>query len=699
MNIKITSLVVLSLLLIIYLSVYVRSSTLSLPTILDYDPWYFYRYAKEIVENDYKIPAWDMLTYYPPGRPTQVSVGWPYTIAFLYKFAQSFSSNIDLMQMAKWSPLIMLALIPIPAFLLGRILSNSLGGLTAALFIVTAPIFIGVSMAGYSDTDAPIVFYMLMSIFTIFLAIKHAKGKLRGIPFYIIAVFVNLLFIYNWEAGWLSQLLFFAFIPAFLGFRLLEEMWHQKKLQFHFNHLVPDIKSIVLPLLIIFLVTNIIGFLLGFNTMFHSLMGGLGFTGLVGERLIVNISVAELQVIDIFSKSGFSTVTERVGMLPTIFTLIGLPLLAFYKIYRNEKIAFIEIFLFVWALVTFYLILTGIRFSLFFMVASSTAAGYVIGNLFNYLKDRNTLLFATVFALIGVFLFISVSNAIQIGKASAGLAVSQNWYNALDWLKENADKDSLIATWWDPGHIITGYTGLKAHADGAHCGGCVPYNHNIRIRDMGRIFSTNNEDESIDIIKKYTHLTDEQCNQSKKAFGDIVPKDACKDVTEVYMLATNDLIGKYYWMSCFGTFDMKLWNSTKGNQWQCDGKNYIQIPFSNLDKQGFPIYAQGGLTVTLLQNGTDLLAVINSPAQGVRNLVVSDVVFYQNGEMSHSKLNTTNSLDGMIWIDPSFSSVFFMEPSIRDSVFTRMFFFNGEGLDNFELVYANPEVKIFKARI
>ncbi len=699
MNVKNTLLLTVALTFVIYLGVYVRFGTLSSPTVLDYDPWYFYRYAKEIVDNNYHIPKWDLLTYYPPGRPTQVSVGWPYTIAYLYKFAKIIFNNIDLMQIAKLSPLIMVALITIPAFLLGRLLSNNLGGIATALFTIASPTFIGVSMAGYPDTDTPIVFYLFLSIFTIFLAIKKSKGKFKGIPFYLLAILTTLLFVYNWEAGWFSLLLFLAFIPAFIVFRLLEEIWHQKKLKFHFKELTPDIKSIFIPLLIIFLITNVTGYLLGFNTMFHSLIGGLGFTGLAGERLIVNISVAELQIVNVFSKSGFFSIADRVGLLPTVLTLFGLPLLVLYKFYRKEKINFSEIFLYVWALVTFYLITTGIRFSLFFMTSASLSAGYTIGNLFNYLKDRNTLIFSSVFAIIGVFLFVFISNAIQIGNASTGLAVGQNWYSALDWLKENADLDSLVATWWDPGHIITGYTGLKVHADGAHCGGCIPYNHNIRIRDMGKIFSTSNESESIEILKKYTHLTNEQCNQVKETFGDVVPKDACKDVTEVYVLATNDLIGKYYWLSCFGSFDMKLWNSTGGNKWQCDGKNYLQIPFSNFDKQGFPIYSQGGLSVTLLQNGTDLLAVLNSPGQGVRNVIIRDIVFYQNGDKQYSTQANNNTLDGMIWIDPSFRSIIFMEPAIRDSVFTRMFFFDGEGLKNFKLVYGNPEVKIFKARL
>ncbi len=694
------ALVILALLGASFLGVYIRSSTLSSPTVLDYDPWWFYRHAKEIVENDYKIPDWDTLSYYPPGRPYSLQQGWPYTIALMYKFASAFA-DVELMQIAKWSPLIMVALIPVPAFLLGRLISNNLGGLIAALLSVLAPTFIGVSMGGYSDSDVVTVFYMFLSVLTIVTAIKYAKNKFLAIPLYALSAVSVLLFTFNWSAGWLPLILFMAFIPAFVVFRIIEEIIHQRKLKINVKAFLPDFKSIVVPLLIIFVVTNIAGYLIGYRTMFHSLLGGLAFTGLGGERLIVNISVAELQTIDIFTKSGFLAVAQRVGMLPTIMTLIGLPLLVIYKLYRKEKINFIEIFLFMWALVSFYLIIKGVRFSLLFSVSASLSAGYVIGNLYNYLRHRNTLIFATVFAGVGVLTFVAISNGIQIGIASGGLSVSNNWYSALDWLKENADEDALVATWWDPGHIITGYTGLKAHADGAHCGypSCSPYDHNTRIRDMGLLMSTGNETESIEIIKKYVHISPEECEKNKILHGDKFSESNCKDVTEVYVLATSDLIGKYYWMSCFGHFDMKLWGNTGGKQWKCDGRNYFQIPFSNTDKQGLPVYSAGGLTITLLQNGTDVLAVINSPSQGIRNTLVKDVVYYQNGVESRSSTDNDKAMDGMIWIDPSFSLVLFMDPQIRDSVFTRMFFFSGKDLNNFQMVYQNPEVKIFKAKL
>lgn len=436
--------------------------------------------------------------------------------------------------------------------------------------------------------------------------------------------------------------------------------------------------------------------------MFHSLVGGLAFTGIGGEPLIVNISVAELQPINIFTLSGFSSVASRVGLLPALLTLIGLPVLALYKFFRREKISYVEVFLFLWALVTFYLILKGVRFSLLFSIATGISSGYVVGNIFNYLKNKNLLLLSSVSAVLMIFILVSISTAFAVGKSSdSGLRISQNWYDALGWLKSNADSNSLVATWWDPGHIITGYTGLKVHADGAHCNAasCIPYNHNIRIEDMGRLMTTSNESESIQLVKKYTHLTPEQCNAAKQQYGDIMPPNACDDVSEVYIIASNDLIGKYFWMNCFGTFDNDLWNSSGGKQWNCDQRSYLNIPLTSIDNQGLPIYTTNSFTIGLVPNGTNIVAIINSPGQGIRNSVVSDIVYSNNGIVKHLKANGSGTIDGLVWVDPSFQQIIYMDGKVRDSVFTKMFFFGGEGLAKYQLVFQNSEVKIFKADI
>jgi len=324
-----------------------------------------------------------------------------------------------------------------------------------------------------------------------------------------------------------------------------------------------------------------------------------------------------------------------------------------------------------------------------------------------------------------------VSDAIQLGQTSKGMMISKNWYDMLDWLKENADKKALVATWWDPGHIIAGYTGLRVHADGAHCppGECIPYNHNVRIQDMGRIMSTSNETEAITILKKYKQLTPEQCEEAKKAWPQM-PDDACDPVSEIYFIASNDLIGKFTWMNYFGGYRAPIKSSadflanpgaccastpkTEPGQVSCGefaekGRGvWVWCPwiFSltdvTQDREGNPIYVYNyagskDLKISLIQKGDKLLPIwIN------RYLITSITFFYQGQKIDQNfkDYNTTlQKIDGLVWVDPNFRNLIYFAPAIKDSIFVRTFFYDGEGLEHFKLVYSNPEIKLYRVEV
>jgi hypothetical protein len=340
-----------------------------------------------------------------------------------------------------------------------------------------------------------------------------------------------------------------------------------------------------------------------------------------------------------------------------------------------------------WAMITFYLITRGVRFSLMFSLATAASIGYVVGNVMVLLKKK--VILATFFGIIMIFSIMFVNNAMIAASQASSVMISDNWYNMLDWLKENADEDALVATWWDPGHIIAGYTGLRVHADGAHCpvGTCIPYNHDVRIQDMGRIMATSDEDESIEILEKYNGLDAEMCANSravtKATFGVSMPEDVCDPPSEIYVIASADLVQKYYWMSYYGLGQ---------------GNSYFQMGFSGYDpNQGIISYAGGQLS--LVWQDDKWVPVMNIPEQGIRNVLVKEIVYFENNQQRHFVFNETSAIDGMIWVDPSYGLVIYMDPAIRDSIFTRMFFFNGAGLNNFELVYSNPETKLFKAKL
>ena len=771
-EIKLSLIVIPIIVLFLFLfTTWTRLGTMKDDTVLDYDPWWQYRYAKMILENGMKIPKWDLLSFFPPGRPTYTSLGWEYTMIFFYKTLSPFIKDFTFMEAAKLSPALMVGLASVAAFFLGKTLTNNWGGIATGIFAALTPTFIGVSMAGYCDTDAVVVFYSFLCIFSIFFALKKKK-----IYYYAIALIANLFFIYNWWFGWYISFFMLLFIPTLIGYKIFEGLILDRKIDP--SKTWENVKSIVIPVFIFIAALNIIGFVLDFGNVVDFVKIGLGFAGGSGGG-IVNVSVAELQPINILTKSGFMSVATRIGIGPMLLFLIGLPVLVFYKIYKKEKANFVEIFLFMWSIVTFYLILHGVRFSLLFSAASTAAAGYVVGNLIKKInlgflifsgslliysfmifnpsailtlffvlaslvlviaslfvffklekndEKENDLIKATFLGVTALFILIFISDAMAFASQAGGMEVSHNWIEMLEWMKKNADPKAEVATWWDPGHIIAGYTGLRVHADGAHCGTeeCIPYPHNTRIQDMGRMMTTSNETETVELMKKYMVLSKEQCDEVKEKYGDIVPKEACEPATEMYFIASSDLIGKYTWMDYYGGYRAPIASQqdleknpgvccpstpdTEPGQMSCgefadQSKGvWVWCPWifsftgQQQDQQGNPVfvYDYSGLKIAIIQKGNELIPVYSN------KYVIKNMIFYNQGK--EQKLDLSNStvnlekIDGMIWVDPSFQNLIYFSPSVKDSIFTRLFFFNGKDLDHFELVFSNSEVKLFKVK-
>ncbi len=711
----------LILLAIVYLGIYIRLSTADIEIMLDYDPWWYYRHTKYLLDNNFQLVKWDLLSFSPPGRPMMDPFGWEYIVAISYKMF-SFFFSIDFMKFGIWSPAIISGLIAVPAYLTGKIITNKWGGLVTALFSVLTPTLIGVSMAGYMDTDALVVFFTFASTFSILYALQK-----RTIFSYTLSIFILWFFAFSWAQSWyILYMLVLFLIVYFVGSVILSLFSPNKKSSFLgiIKENFKKFKPYFLTLIIIFVGSSLLAIISGRPDPITTLSNA--FDWLLGGLMIVNVSIAELQPINIFTQGGFHAVAARTGM--SIYFAIFLPIIIIIKYLKKQKITLGELFAFLWLAATFYLIIHGVRFSLLFAAATSAAAGFVVGNLVDLTHNLNPpkAITATIFGLIGLFLLMEISNGLQIGNAMIGMEVSGNWVDMLDWLKNNADEDAIVSTWWDPGHIITGYTGLRVMADGAHCPRqhCIPYDHNIRIQNMGRIMSTDDESEAIDILKKYMGLTPEQCEEIKQSFGDIVPEEACEPNSEMYFISSNDLIGKFTWMNYFGGYRAPIKSGadfqknpgvccaatpkSEADQIPCgefadQGKGvWVWCPWifslkdMKQDDQGNPIYIYdySGLTISLVQQQNYLLPVYNN------QYLINHLTFFSDNEMRDIDLSDSSidleRIDGLVWVDPSLRNLIYFAPTIKDSVFTKTFFYDGRGLEHFELVYSNPEIKLYK---
>jgi len=735
---------VLLLLGIIYFAAWLRWATANFDILLDYDPWWFYRYANTIYQNNFVPPRWDLLSFYPPGRPVDFYLGWSYTIAIFYAIWTKLVSGLTMMKFSGYFVAIFAAICAVPAYFVGKTVTNKWGGLATALFAVATPAFLAVSMAGYPDSDSVDVFYTFLVVYATLYAIQ--KRTKLSIAF---AVLSNWLFALNWTNSSYIYFIFLGFIPILLLFQILGAWFSGRGRGFKGTIVdkIKENKSLIIVILEIGVLLEIVSLATQFwpfNVwpLEKQLLGGMNI--LSGQYLLVNQSVAELQALNVFSLKGLLSIIARIGGVPFVLATVGMLLVAYYKRKKKLPISIAEYFTIIWMIISFILITRGIRFSLLFSIAIATAAGFVIGNLIDFMKKKEynftlgfvfTMLLLTVligaynsklidlFGMIAGLIFIlllsfvfwkpsqelkipiaigygilliallwHVSENVTFSRGLSGLEVDQNWKDALTWLKTNADKDSLVATWWDPGHIITGFTGLKVHADGAHCipESCIPYNHNDRIQDMGTMLSTKNENQTIELLKKYKELTPGQCAEARQTFGNVMPADACKPVTDIYLIVSNDLIGKYYWLNYFGQ------NRTQESFLQlyyCGSPSQTELAYCIYDESGKPI-AQA---LTLTQQNNNIYPVLNLPSQGITSSIVKDLVVFKNNVPQMIEFtNVTKIVDGMVIVDPSLRAVLYMDANVRDSIFTRLYFFNGNGLTHFQSVFSNSELKIYK---
>jgi hypothetical protein len=218
------------------------------------------------------------------------------------------------------------------------------------------------------------------------------------------------------------------------------------------------------------------------------------------------------------------------------------------------------------------------------------------------------------------------------------------------------------------------------------------YTINDRITDLGKIMATTDENESLNLIRKYQG-----------------------DSPKVYWIASDDLIGKYQWLQYFGTGCDARSNSNCPMYIQVGGDSQSSIYDNNGNVQflAYPLGQQGNI---MIYNSPSMPLPIY--VEGI-NAALFDETIYYNGTNTvsvkfnanetnslltslkplESQLNvrfTNQSIPMTVWIPNHFSYIVVIPPNLRDTVFTKMFMLEGQGLEHFKLVFNNPQVKIFE---
>ncbi len=685
----------LALAVIVLLALKIRLFTVGTEWLQAYDPYYHLRYTSYIFHHG-QMPVWDPLSYFPPGRPVVIEFVMYYMTAWLYAaFEGAFDSLLDF---AKYSTAFYGAAVTIPAYFAGKEFAGKKAGVLSALFMAAIPAAIRRTSAGFYSTDPFVLFFSILSIY--FFARSFNRRDLLS---YSLTAISLILFSISWTEGWYIAVL--AIGSTFLYYIVLtlfgKEEWktgtedksNLPPLKKRAAKALGPFKNLFFPGIGILILAMIISHLIGMEP-FSVVRRYTAFVLSPENLQIVNISVAELQPLDILG-GGWQQLYGRTSTA-LLFLFPGIIML----LKRKKRLGSL---LFAWAGFTFFFVTRGIRFMLIFAPAVSVAAGVGLTELYKEIKEMGRYaplmafgLLASIFismaspgfgvalaVLITVaILFVEregetpdiakagmittiivaglilVSQGIQTGAAQPDTAITEDWREAYEFMKYETAEDAVIGSWWDPGHRIAGLAQRRNMADGAHCleehceGGL-----NTRISDLGEMLVTDDEDRMVELMERYQ-----------------------EEASEVYWIASEDLIGKYQWPQYFATGCM-------GGDPQCP--LYSQLRYQD-QTQDRIIYDAG----VYLEFVNDTPVPVYETAEGRGTF--ERLLYYEGGELREEKFDEEQMIPGTLWVHPQYYMTVLIPEYQEESMFTRMYLKEGEDLEHFDQVFRNNYVKIYK---
>ena len=281
--------------------------------------------------------------------------------------------------------------------------------------------------------------------------------------------------------------------------------------------------------------------------------------------------------------------------------------------------------------------------------------------------------------------------------------LSRNWWQALNWIRNNTPSCAVVATYWDPGHFITEIARRPVVFDGASQNAkltweergilsedeireivahdkftyAYDYERNVttittaRIQDIAITLFTDNETQAVKILKRYLMPN---CNNS------------------MYYIASADLIGKSQWWSYFATWSKSNYTGTKYFYYPLrlsgrtkSGNATVHVFIAGRDSAFF-VYDYGNDMELLYQKGASIGRV--------------EDFFYFLNATGYEKTYTENvTNNGLFWLSPTKDYAIYVPKELKNSLFTRLFFFHGTGLKHFEFIGNwGGEVKLFKVK-
>lgn len=479
------------------------------PYLLASDSYYFYGLTKKILDTGSIGDKFRGSKFFYP-KMLAPSGYWqpinlhPYIGAGVYQLMRIFNPDIDLMYAVSFTPLIITLLTIITLMItLTTLNCRPFFSLIGLVFFLLAPIYLKRSMFAWYDNDT----YTTLFAFGILAIVFHAFQQLsthtdknslllkQPLILGVSAAFLSLVYAFFWE-GWIF-LLGVIFISAiFIGALYLILKRPAKELQNHMVFLTSYLISTSLFITTAFGISD-------FAVMFVERAGALK-TFLAPQLSLwpdLFFTVGELQ------KTSLNELIPLAG--GTFFCLISIVglLSSLTKGLRNspQKPLATTIVLTLLSVIAFYLSVSAQRFTLILLIplailfpiglqTTHDILSNTIAKLLGFKDSSRKILSFLIALLAALTVLIPITHTHKTIETLPNNIYNDIWDDVLTQIQEKTPKNSVINTWWPPGHFIKAMANRRVTFDGATIG--VPQAY-----WMAQFFLASDEQTAVGILR------------------------------------------------------------------------------------------------------------------------------------------------------------------------------------------------------
>jgi len=344
-----------------------------------------------------------------------------------------------------------------------------------------------------------------------------------------------------------------------------------------------------------------------------------------------------------------------------IFSVLGIALMAYEFVFKQRKLEYILIIVFY--LSTINLAMDAARLAFQFVFPFAIAAAYFLVRGGSYLLEGSKKIAKgqgyryvkiTGGILVGVAVFANFASAWVMAN-NINTPMTDDFYQAMIWLKDNTPKDAILLEWWDYGWWYQYVAQKITLVDGG-------YHDQKPTQDIAKFYTEPLSDEKLNFLKNYS-------------------------VT--YVMVSSDLIPKFGAMSKIANWGAKVdvlpvfslvKNYQEGDKMLLEydlGGQTVLVAYS----------VSGEGNATQLKNIT---AVIKMP-QGqayIRDIGIGNQII---------RTDKPNAIPGMVYF--AGNAVIYIPDAVEGCTFVRLYLFDGAGMENyFEKVYDQLGIKIYKVK-